>query len=73
MASAEAKAEGPKFPGVSVQLTGGDGNAMSVIGKVAQALRRAGHGAEVATFMDEAMSGDYNPVLQTCMAWVDVS
>ena len=64
---------GVKFPDVSVRLTGGDGNAMAVIGKVATALRRAGHGAEVATFMDEAMSGDYNHVLQTCMAWVDVS
>ena len=72
-AGAEAKAEGPKFPGVSVQLTGGDGSARFVIGKVAQALHRAGHGAEVATYMDEAMSGDYNHVLQTCMAWVDVS
>ncbi len=58
---------------MSVKLTGGDGNAMAVIGKVATALRRAGHGAEVADFMNEALSGDYDHVLQTCMAWVDVS
>lgn len=64
---------GVKFPDVSVRLTGGDGNAMVVIGKVATAMRRAGHGAEVAAFMDEATSGDYDHVLQTCMAWVDVS
>ena len=63
----------PKFPDVSVKLTGGDGNAMFIVGTVAKALRKAGHGADVADFMNEALSGDYNHVLQTCMAWVDVS
>ncbi len=63
----------PKFPAVSVKLTGGDGNAMFIVGTVAKALRKAGHGGDVADFMNEALAGDYNHVLQTCMAWVDVS
>ena len=72
MTAAAEKAEGPKFPDVYVTLSGQDGNAMAVIGRVATAMRRAGHGAEVAAFMDEAMSGDYDHVLQTCMATVNV-
>lgn len=63
----------PKFPDVSVKLTGGDGNAMFIVGTVAKALRKAGRGADVADFMNEALAGDYDHVLQTCMAWVDVS
>jgi len=61
-----------KFPDVSVQLTGQDGNAMAVMSTVTQALRRAGHADQVSEFMAEAMSGDYDHVIQTCMAWVDV-
>ena len=38
----------PKFPEIDVQLTGEDGNAFAVLGKVSKALRRAGHG-EAAT------------------------
>jgi hypothetical protein len=63
-----------KFPEIEVELTGGDGNAMAIIGKVRRALRRAGvDKAEVDKFTDEATSGDYDHVLQTCMQWVDVT
>jgi hypothetical protein len=62
-----------KYPNVSVHLTGGDGNAFAVIGKVAKALQRAGvPAAEVSQFRSEATSGDYDNVLQTAMRWVDV-
>jgi hypothetical protein len=64
---------GPKFPDVQVQLTGEDGNAFFIIGRVSQALRRAGHGEVIQEFQNEAMSGDYNHVLQTVMRWVEVS
>jgi|TARA_R110000803_G_scaffold37598_4_gene81027 hypothetical protein len=57
-----------KFPNIEVQLTGTDGNAFSVIGKVKRALP-----SDVRDeFMKEAMSGDYNNVLATAMLWVNV-
>ena len=62
-----------KHPEIAVQLTGRDGNAMSIMSAVAQGLRRNGHRDEVEEFMKEAMSGDYDNVLATAMRWVDVS
>lgn len=65
--------EGIKYPDVQVQLTGEDGNAFAVLGRVARAMRRAGHGDAVEAFMAEATSGDYDHLLATAMNWVDVS
>lgn len=62
-----------KYSDVEVQLSGEDGNAFFVIGRVSSALRRAGvPSEEISEFTDEAMSGDYDNVLQTCMKWVTV-
>lgn len=61
----------PKYPDIEVQLTGEDSNAMSIIGRVSKALRRAG--VDPAPFVEEAMSGDYDNVLASAMRWVDVS
>ncbi len=64
----------PKYPGVHVQLTGEDGNAFYIIGRVAKAMRRAGcSSADIDEYRQEAMSGDYDHVLQTTMRWVDTS
>lgn len=63
-----------KYPEVEVQLTGEDGNAFFIISRVRQALRR--HGVpdeEIEAFSEEAMSGDYDHVLQTVMKMVEVS
>lgn len=63
-----------KYPQIQVQLTGTDGNAFAIIGAVRNALRRGGASAEdVTAFQQEAMSGDYDNVLQTAMRYVDVS
>jgi hypothetical protein len=62
----------PKFPDVTVRLTGEDGNAFFILGKVQQALRRAGHGDAAQEFYTEATSGDYDHLLQTAMRYVDV-
>jgi hypothetical protein len=62
-----------KYPEIEVELVGHDGNAFAIIGRVSQALRKAGHGDQVKQFQTEAMSGDYDNVLRTCMKWVDVS
>ena len=63
-----------KYPHIEVQLTGEDGNAFFIIGRVMKALKRGGvEKAEVEAFSQEAMSGDYNNVLQTAMKWVSVA
>lgn len=61
-----------KFPDVTVVLTGVDGNAMSIVSAVTRALRREGHGKHAIAFRREALSGDYDNVIQTCMRWVNV-
>ncbi len=64
----------PKYPDIEVLLSGRDGNAGVIIGSVVKALQRAKvPPAEVSEFRDEAMSGDYDNVIQTAMRWVDVS
>lgn len=62
----------PKFPDVSVALVGEDGNAFAIIGRVSRALRGAGADRDaIAEFRREAMSGDYDHLLRTCMTGVD--
>lgn len=64
----------PKYPNVEVQLTGQDGNAFFIISRVRTALRRAGvPSSEANDFTNEAMAGDYDHVLRTCMSWVSCS
>lgn len=61
-----------KYPHIKVQLTGNDGNAFAVMGRVSQALRRAKVSSEeIHAFTAEAMSGNYDDLLATCMRWVD--
>ncbi len=62
-----------KFPDVHVALVGQDGNAFSIMARVSAALRRAGHGDAVKTYMDEAMSGDYNHLLRVTCQTVSVN
>lgn len=63
----------PKYPHINVQMAGQDGNAFSILGRVRSALRRERVPAEeISRFCDEAMSGDYDHLLATVMAWVDV-
>ncbi len=61
-----------RFPEVTVQLSGEDGNAFAIVGRVHTALRRACSVDAAAEFTTEAMSGNYDHVLQTCMKWVNV-
>lgn len=61
------------YPDITVQLSGTDGNAFSVIGKVQKAIRSA-EGVDAARrFSEEAMqSGSYDELLQFCMSTVNV-
>lgn len=62
-----------KYPEVTVQLTGEDGNAFAIMGAVKTALRRADVPAdEIKQYVEESMSGDYNNLLRVAMAWVNV-
>jgi hypothetical protein len=54
-------------------LIGEDGNAFSILGKVRKALRKGNvPSQEIESIMDEAMSGDYDELLQTVMKYVTV-
>ena len=59
-----------KYPKVKVKLVGEDGNAFSILGKCIREAKRAGlPQEEIDKFKEEAMSGDYNDLLYTCMDW----
>jgi len=61
------------LPRPEVQLTGVNGNVFSVISTVERALKRAGWTSDqLSVFRNDAMSGDYNHALQTCMKYADV-
>lgn len=63
----------PKYPDIIVTLTGQDGNAFAVLGRCREAARDAGlSDEEIAAFMDEAMAGDYDDLLQTAMRWFEI-
>lgn len=63
----------PKYPDITVTLTGTDGNAFSILGKVCGALRQHGLSkSEIGQFVREATSNDYEHLLQVCTEWVDV-
>jgi hypothetical protein len=59
---------------VAVKLTGTDGNAFAVMGAVQKGLKKAGATKEdIAEYMAESMSGDYNHLIATACKWVEVS
>lgn len=63
----------PRYPEIKVKLVGTDGNAFALLGVVQRAMRKAGvEETEVKLFLEEAMSGDYNNLLNTCCEWVQV-
>jgi len=60
-----------KYPEIVVQLSGEDGNAFFIMGRVTRALRRAGvESSEIDAYTEEATGGDYDHLLQTTMRWV---
>lgn len=63
----------PPEPRAKVKLVGKDGNAFNLLGLCKQAGRKAGYSKEqIDTFLDEAMSGDYDHLLVTCCKWFEV-
>ena len=63
-----------RYPEIDVRLVGNDGNAFAIMGAVTRALRQHRVPAEeIKEFQMTCMGGDYNHLLATCMAWVNVS
>lgn len=62
-----------KYPDITVELVGKDGNAFSILGACTRAMRKA-HltQSEIDAFMQEATSGSYDDLLATCMNWFNV-
>lgn len=54
---------------VKLNLVGKDGNAFAVMGLFRQKARKEGWTSEeIKTVLDEAMSGDYDHLLQTILS-----
>ena len=57
----------------TVKLTGENGNAFSIMGRIKQALRSAGADKEyIDKYLKEATSGDYDNLLVVSMQYADV-
>lgn len=56
----------------TVQLTNSDGNAFLILSRVRHAIVKSNHPELAQAFMDEAMAGDYDHLLQTCIRYVTV-
>ena len=62
-----------KYPNVTVQLIGHTSSVPAILYTVKEALRQAGvPQVDRELFQNEALSGDFDHVLQTCMKWVNV-
>lgn len=60
------------LPRPRVKFGGTDGNAFSILSKVGRALRQAKWTNEqIKAFTAEALSGDYDHLLQTCCKYVE--
>ena len=61
-----------KFPDIHVRLSEEDGNAFFIIGRVTTAMKRGGiPAADISTYRDEAMGGDYDHLLSTIMTYCE--
>ena len=62
-----------KQTGVKVKLSGKDGNAFSILGRVTSAMKKAKVDASIIeAYRKEAMSGDYDHLVMVTMEYVDV-
>jgi len=61
------------FTDAVVQLSGEDGNAFAILGRVKRAIMRSNHPELAEAFIKEATAGDYDHLLCTCMLYVTVN
>lgn len=55
-----------------VVLTGTDGNAFAILGKMRRAILKSNHPELIDQFMADATSGDYDHLLAICFRYVTV-
>lgn len=73
MCPSEPTGRNPRYPDVTVKLSGTDGNAFAVIGKVRNALRKSKGLAVANAWVDEAVDcKSYDDMLVLCMKTVVV-
>ena len=59
-----------KYPNITVSLVGQNGNAFNILGICTRAMKQADlPQTEIDSFMSEAMSGGYDHLLATVLAW----
>ena len=62
----------PKYPDLTVRLSGGDGNALAIIGAVRRALKReVGRDAAAEWTAAAWQCQSYDALLRLALAWVD--
>jgi len=62
-----------KYPDITVNIIGQNGNAFCILGICKKAMERAKlPQTEIDAFMAEATSGNYDHLLATVMAWFNV-
>lgn len=63
----------PVYPDISVRLIGVDDHPMTIVAVLTKGLRDGGIGRdEIDRIVSEALSGDYDHVLSTCLKYVRV-
>lgn len=63
----------PKYPEITVRLTGENGNAFNILSICLKTMRQSGLSQEERdAFYAEATSGNYDHLLATCMEWFNV-
>ena len=61
----------PRYPNITVELSNNDGNAFAIMATIRKALRRVGVPSdEVAEYIKQSQSGDYNNLLAVAESWV---
>ena len=62
-----------KYPEITVNILGVDGNAFNILGICTSAMRKHQLSkSEIDTFFKEATSGSYDDLLCTVMKWFNV-
>ena len=59
----------PLYPQVKVKLIGEDGNAFAILGRVSREAKKHLDKQTVDKFIEEATSGDYDHLLETCLKY----
>lgn len=64
----------PHYPEIEVVLVGAERHGGTILDTMRRALRDGGVAPEeIDKFYEEALAGDFDHLLRTCMTWVTVN